>query len=112
MSNKEQLPVVLRYVDENGTVQERNRKFLHCETGLSGQALSTLIMEGIRNLGLDMECCRGQGYDGAGNMSGKYQGAASLIQNDYHRAIYVNCAAHRLNLCVTHSSKLFTLRTS
>ena len=67
-------------------------------------------MEGIRNLGLDMECCRGQGYDGAGNMSGKCQGAASLIQNDYHRAIYVHCAAHRLSLCVTNSCKIIQVK--
>ena len=49
--------------------------------------------------GLNLGYIRGQGYDGAGNMAGKYRGAAVTIQSRC-QAVYVHCAAHALNLCV------------
>ena len=57
-----------------------------------------------------MDNCRGQGYDGAGDMAGRYNGAAALIKNDYPKALYVHCASHRLNLCVTSSYKIMTIK--
>ena len=42
-----------------------------------------------------MEDCRGHlCYDGAGNMSGRLNGAASLIRADHERAIYDLCTLH------------------
>ena len=49
--------------------------------------------------GLNLGYIHGQGYDGAGNMAGKYRGAAMTIQSRC-QAVYVHCAAHALNLCV------------
>ena len=43
-------------------------------------------------------------------MAGRYNGAAALIKNDYPRALYVHCASHRLNLCVTSSCKIMTIK--
>ena len=50
--------------------------------------------------GLDPNKLRGQGYDGAGNMSGKTNGAAAIISPDYPLTIYIHCASHTLNLAV------------
>ena len=50
--------------------------------------------------------CRGQCFDGAGNMAGKCKGAAARISKDHPLAIYTHCASHRLNLCVVASCKL------
>ena len=33
-------------------------------------------------------------------MSGKYRGAAAIIQHDYPKALYAHCVSHVLNLCV------------
>ena len=33
-------------------------------------------------------------------MSGKYRGAAAIIQHDYPKALYVHCVSHVLNLCI------------
>ena len=43
---------------------------------------------------------RGQSYDGAGSMSGSVRGAAARIIAEHPKALYVHCAAHRLNLCI------------
>ena len=53
-----------------------------------------------------MNLCRGQGYDGAGNMSGKYNGASTIVTMQYPKAIYVHCKSHLLNLCVASSCDL------
>ena len=56
-----------------------------------------------------MEDCRGQGYDGAGNMAGRYNGAARLIQNVYKSALYVHCFSHQLNLCIAATPKIMSI---
>ena len=53
-----------------------------------------------------MKHCRGQGHDGAGNMSGKYSSTAIRIQNEFPDAVYVHCASHRMNLCVPNACSI------
>ena len=106
-SNKEQMPLVLRYVDPEGEIQERFVKFIHCDTGTSGKALATKIVNCITNeLKLDVQNCRGQCYDGAGNMAGKYAGVAARIAEINSKALYTHCFSHRLNLCVASSCSI------
>ena len=38
-----------------------------------------------------MNDCRGQCYDGAGNMAGRLNGASTLIKEEYNKAIYFHC---------------------
>ncbi len=100
-SNKEQMSFIIRFVDGNDEIREEFLEFVHCPKGIKGEQICELIKETVRKLGLDMRDCRGQGYDGAGSMAGKHIGAASLIKTDFPSAVYVHCAAHRLNLCVS-----------
>ncbi len=48
---------------------------------------------------MKIENIRGQGYDGAANMSGHYKGLQSRILRQNPKALYVNCQAHCLNAC-------------
>ncbi|XP_076904716.1 uncharacterized protein LOC143560264 [Bidens hawaiensis] len=43
---------------------------------------------------------RGQGYDGASNMSGEFNGLKALILKENSSAYYVHCFAHQLQLVV------------
>ena len=52
--------------------------------GTSGAAIADLIFGQIKTFGLDMNNCRGQGYDGAGNMSGKNIGVSSRIAAEFN----------------------------
>ena len=106
-SNQQQMPLVIRYVDGNGDIQERFMKYITCDTGTTGDALKTKILNCITNdLNLDIMDCRGQCYDGAGNMAGKYSGVASRILEINDQALFTHCASHRLNLAVAASCKL------
>ena len=73
-SNQEQLSLVTRFVDGSGEIREECLGFLHCDLGLSGKALAETVLNGIANFTLDIQNCRGQGYDGASSISGYING--------------------------------------
>ena len=111
VSNKEQMSLVLRYVDENLKVKEDFVKFIHCDTGFSGEQLAMKILEEIEKLGLSMDNCRGQGYDGAGAMAGKDRGVANRIVELFAKAIYMHCFSHILNLAVMKCVKIEMIKS-
>ena len=91
--NKEQLPLVLRFVDNENQIREEFIQFVLCDTGTTGEAIALNILGSLEKLALYPNKLRGQGYDGAGNMAGKYRGAAAVIQVKYPRAMYIHCTA-------------------
>ena len=109
-SNQEQMVLVILFVDKNCQIREEFVNFIHCEAGTSGLAISNQILDHVRQLGLDMRFCRGQGYDGAGNMSGKYVGTAKRIQDVYPKSVYIHCASHRLNLVAANACQIQRVR--
>ena len=110
ISNKENLSVVIRFLDSTKTVREEFVGFYLCEDGTTGAAIKDLIIGAVADLGLSMDDCHGQCYDGAGNMSGRLNGASSLIRAEHDKAIYVHCMNHRLNLCVADTCQLPLVR--
>ena len=87
-------------MDAQSVVQEMFFSFLECDSGTKGEQIAELILKECSLMELDMTLCRGQGYDGAGNMAGVCNGTAKLIQSKFPKAIYFHCASHKLNLCV------------
>ncbi|XP_067029975.1 52 kDa repressor of the inhibitor of the protein kinase-like [Acropora muricata] len=110
ISNKENLSVVIRFLDSTKTVREEFVGFYLCEDGTTGAAIKDLILGAVVDLGLSMDDCRGQCYDGAGNMSGRLNGASSLIRAEHDKTIYVHCMNHRLNLCIADTCQLPLVR--
>ena len=110
VANKEQLSLFLRFIDQAGMVREEFISFVLCQYGTTGEAVSNLITNALRKYGLDQRYLCGQGYDSAGNMAGKYQGAAAIIQKVYPMALYFHCAAHALNLCVVAACSVQSIR--
>ena len=111
ISNKEHLSVVVRFVDSEKNIREEFVGFYLCEGGTAGVAIKELILQASADLGLSMDDCRGQCYDGAGNMAGRLSGVSSLIRQAHEKAIYVHCMNHRLNLCVADTCSLALLST-
>ena len=103
LSNKEQLSLVLRYVNpDDDQLREDLTDFIECRTGITGKELSDTIMGKLTSYGLDLELMRGQCYDGAGNMAGKNVGAATLITKQHKLALHLHCTSHCLNLAVVN----------
>ena len=109
-SNQEQLSLVIRFVDGSGEIREEFLGFLHCDLGLSGKALAETVLNGITNLTLDIQNCRGQGYDGASSVSGYINGLSAQILRINEKAIYTHCHSHQLNLVVAASCNIQIVR--
>jgi cobalamin-dependent methionine synthase I len=60
--------------------------------------------------GIDINNMKGQGYDGASNMSGAYKGVQARIRERIPDAVYSHCKAHCLNLAIVHSCKVGFVR--
>ena len=110
ISNKENLSVVIRFVDSDKNIREEFIGYFLCEEGTTGRAIKNLIINAVSDLGWSMDDCRGQCYDGAGNMAGQFNGAAALIKDQHEKAIFVHCVNHRLNLCVADTCSLPAVR--
>ena len=82
---------------------------MECDSGTKGEQIAELIQKECCLMELDMGLCRGQGYNGAGNMAGVCNGAAKLIRSKFPKAIYFHCASHKLNLCVSQLCKLISV---
>ena len=90
ISNKENPSVVIRFLYSTKTVREEFVGFYFCEDVTTGAAIKDLIIGAVVELGLSMDDCRGQCYDGAGNMSGRLNGVSSLLRAEHNMAIYVH----------------------
>ncbi|KAI3746066.1 hypothetical protein L6452_08485 [Arctium lappa] len=104
VSRKEQMVVVLRFVDKYGIVQERFISVVHA-MDTSALSLKSALDALFAKHGLSFTKVRGQGYDGASNMSGKFNGLKALILNDNESAFYIHCFAHQLQLVVVAVAK-------
>ena len=72
IANVDQLTIIFRYVLPDGPV-ERFVKFMPTR-GHTGHQLADILLEFIEDNGISLKDLRGQFYDNAANMSGKYKG--------------------------------------
>ncbi|XP_042448849.1 uncharacterized protein LOC122033750 [Zingiber officinale] len=84
ISVKEQMRVVLRYVNKRGQ-----------------DAIDALFAKH----GLSLSRLRGQGYDGASNMRGEFNGLKSLILQENPYASYIHYFSHQLQLVIIAVAK-------
>lgn len=64
-----------------------------------------LTQDVLIKLGLNINKCRGQGYDGASVMSGAHSGVQTRIKHIVPSAKYVHCCSHNLNLVISDAAK-------
>ena len=102
-SHIDQLTFIIRYVDSKGDPKERFLKFLPI---LSHGDLQQCVLNTLEYLAIKIDDCRGQSYDNAANMFGKYAGLQARIKGLNPLADYIPCAAHSLNLVGVAAWKL------
>lgn len=72
-------------------------------TSQDAEKITNEVCNFLEGNNIVIEKCRGQGYDGAAVMSGKYSGLQSRIKQKSQNAEYVHCASHNLNLVLNDS---------
>ena len=97
VSGKEQEAFCLRYVDHDLIVHEEFIG-LYEVSSTTGENLARVVLDVLQRLNLPISGLRGQAYDGAANMAGKYNGAQAIIKQQQPLAHYVHCTAHCVNL--------------
>lgn len=106
VSHKEQISQIIRTVkiSEKGCeIEENFIDFIHFDQK-TGLKIAEAIVHKLKEDGLDIMNCRGQGYDCGSNMAGTYQGVQARIKEINPKAVYVPCAAHSLNLVGQHAA--------
>ncbi|KAH7679324.1 Ribonuclease H-like protein [Dioscorea alata] len=97
VSNKEQMALVLRYMNNRGCIVERFLAIVHV-SDTTALSLKEAIESMFSKHGLSLSRLREQGYDGASNMRGEFNGLKSLILKESEFAFYIHCFAHQLQL--------------
>lgn len=100
MSHQEQMSLILRFVNMTSldvTVEEHFIDFIPINDQ-TGKGLSNALLAELEALGLDINDCRGQGYDNGANMKGQNQGVQAHILRLNPRAYFMPCGCHNLNL--------------
>ncbi|XP_067119565.1 zinc finger MYM-type protein 1-like [Centruroides vittatus] len=104
ITHVDQLTFILRCLSEDRTPIQRFFGFIPIYSH-SGESLKNELLQNIAKLGLDISNCKGQSYDNAANMSGKYNGLQNRIKRHSETAHYVPCASHSLNLVINSASE-------
>jgi hypothetical protein len=104
ISIKEQMAIVVRFVNKKGEVIEHFLGIKHVKDTTS-ESLKKALVDMLSDHGLVVANIRGQGYDGASNMRGEFNGLQKLIRDENPFAFYIHCFAHQLQLVVVAVSK-------
>ena len=103
--NVELMPFCIRFVDKDLNIREELLEVCTLPR-ITGRHIAAAIKEVLKAVGIPLEECRGQGYDGASNMSSEAVGVQALIRQDAPKAVYTHCSGHCLNLVIAHSCRL------
>ncbi|KAJ1279796.1 hypothetical protein BS78_04G182900 [Paspalum vaginatum] len=88
----------------DGQVIERLLGIKHVKETTS-EALKMAVVQVTSAHGLTIAQLREQGYDGASNMRGEFNGVQKLIHDENPYAFYIHCFAHQLQLVVVSVSR-------
>lgn len=121
-----QLSLIIRYIDE-GCVREDFIKFTDAykylqdeynevgsvnEPVLSGEYLGKIVTNILKQFDLDLSNCVGIGTDGCNVMVSEATGAVNEIQKEAKNAVRCPCYNHALNLSISKSSCVQSVRNS
>ncbi|XP_009607176.1 uncharacterized protein [Nicotiana tomentosiformis] len=104
VSHKEQMALVMRYVNKEGELIERFFGLVHVKATTT-HALQKIIYFLLLQHLLSSSLIRRQGYNGASNMQGEINGLKTLILKDNPLAYCIHCFDHQLQLTLVAVAK-------
>ena len=107
--NVEHLAICVRFLDSNKDIKEEFLAFLLLQR-ITGAAISEAILKFLEDNNIPPSNMRGQGYDGASNMSSDVAGVQARIKETAPLATYIHCNGHCLNLVISKSCRLPQIR--
>ena len=107
--NTEHLAICARFVDSNREIREEFLTFVELER-ITGERIAESILAFLKENDVPVGNMRGQGYDGATNMSSCNVGVQARIRQEAPLATYMHCSGHCLNLVISQSCALPQVR--
>ena len=104
VSNKEQVVVCIRWVDDQLSVHEEFVGIKPVDR-TTAEDIVNVLSQTLVEMHLKIADCRGQCYDGASTMSGSVSGVATRIKAINSKCLYTHCYGHVLNLGVKDACK-------
>ena len=98
------MTIILRFVDNEGFIKECFFHIVHVRD-ITTLTLKNEICAVLSHYNFHIENIRGQGYDGASNIRGEWNGLQALFLKDCPYAYYVHCMAYRLQLALVTISR-------
>ncbi|CAG9822169.1 unnamed protein product [Phaedon cochleariae] len=121
VSHISQMSVTLRYVSKN-QIFEDFVGFINChasnynepsiEPVMTGKILAQTVVKLMKYLNLNMDHCVGIGTDGCNLMLGEQKGAVKELQQELKNALKCPCSNHALNLSISKSSNVQSIRNA
>ncbi|KAI6651319.1 hypothetical protein LOD99_5285 [Oopsacas minuta] len=108
-SHQGQLCFCIRYVSEDAFIKEEYISYGAMEF-VDAKSITEEILSRVTSIGLNIDNCIAQCYDGCSTMSDHISGVATRIMKHAPLAIYLHRVSHRLNLVLNDSSKLTEIR--
>ena len=106
----DQLTLVFRFM-ENTTPVERFVTFMPNQ-GHEAEDMFDWLMQFLDTHGIDIQHYRGQSYDNASAISGRYNGLQAKVAAKNNLAAWIPCAGHSLNLVVKAAAECCTAAVS
>ncbi|XP_071917131.1 uncharacterized protein [Coffea arabica] len=103
-SKREQMAIVLRFVDKQDYIRERFFDIVHVHE-TNSLTLKKEICDVLSRHNHSVQNIRGQGYDGDRNMHGEWNGLQAIFIQECPYAYYIHCFAHRLQLTLVATSQ-------
>ncbi|XP_015169027.1 zinc finger MYM-type protein 1-like [Solanum tuberosum] len=104
VSRKEQMAIVLQFIDRMRFVMERLINIIHVQD-TSALSLKVVIVNLLAQHSLSLSSVRGQYYDKVNNMQGEVHGLKMLIRQKIRPAHSIHYFAHQLQLTLAGISK-------
>ena len=95
---------IIRFVDRSEFIREWFFDIVHVKDTIAS-TLKEEISFVLSHHNLDVQNIRGQGYDGASNIRGEYNGLQALFINNCPYAYCVHCLAHQLQLTLIAAAR-------
>ena len=105
----EHLAVCARFVGGAKDIREQFLTFLPMER-ITGKSVADALIGFLDKHGIPLTDIRGQGYDGASNMSSSHAGVQGRILQVARLASYIHCSGHCLNFVITKSCTVPDIR--
>ncbi len=103
LSNKDQMAIVCRYVNDEGEPKERLLK-MDVTNSKTGEATAEKIIAVLNAKELDTKELKFQSYDFTSSMSCQLKGAQKMLQDKLEQIVpYIPCQGHRSSTVVEHS---------